>query len=186
VITLAKHWIDGEWLDSDNVSDSINPATGSVLGQWADGGEPEASAAIAAARRAFGTSVWSRDRGLRNQVLTEMAEHFQAHAEELGANDSSRKSLVLPDHRPTPPNPRQDRSLCRVGELSLRHVHSVNFGATSPRGDITAANGWQQRLQAVPASERVPTTRELRGRLWDSWMPRGTRLTWNVVATSIR
>jgi betaine-aldehyde dehydrogenase len=82
--TLAKHWIDGEWLDSDNVSDSINPATGSVLGQWADGGEPEASAAIAAARRAFGTSVWSRDRALRNQVLTEMAEHFQAHAEELG------------------------------------------------------------------------------------------------------
>jgi betaine-aldehyde dehydrogenase len=82
--TLAKHWIDGGWLDSDNVSDSINPATGAVLGQWADGGEREASAAIAAARRAFDTSVWSRDRSLRNQVLTEMAEHFEAHAEELG------------------------------------------------------------------------------------------------------
>jgi betaine-aldehyde dehydrogenase len=81
---LAKHWIDGERLDSDNVSESINPATGAALGQWADGGEREASAAIAAARRAFDTSVWSRDRALRNQVLTEMAEHFQAHAEELG------------------------------------------------------------------------------------------------------
>jgi betaine-aldehyde dehydrogenase len=50
---IAKHWIDGEWVGSGTVSESVNPATGAVLGQWADGGEAEARAAIAAARRAF-------------------------------------------------------------------------------------------------------------------------------------
>ena len=32
---IAKHWIDGEWVGSSTVSESINPATGAVLpGQW--------------------------------------------------------------------------------------------------------------------------------------------------------
>jgi betaine-aldehyde dehydrogenase len=81
---IAKHWIDGEWTGSATVLESINPATGAVLGQWADGGEAEARAAIAAARRAFDTSPWSRDRNLRHQALNEMADRFDAHAEELG------------------------------------------------------------------------------------------------------
>jgi len=81
---IAKHWIDGEWTGSAAVSESVNPATGAVLGRWADGGEAEARAAIAAARRAFSTSPWSRDRSLRHRALSEMADHFDAHAEELG------------------------------------------------------------------------------------------------------
>ena len=81
---VAKHWIDGDWIGSDTVSESINPATGEVLGRWADGGEAEARAAIAAARRAFDTSLWSRDRNLRHKALTEMADRFDAHAEEVG------------------------------------------------------------------------------------------------------
>ena len=82
--TIARHWIDGEWVESDTVSESINPATGEVLGRWEDGGETEARAAIAAARRAFDTSPWSRDRSLRNKALIEMADAFDAHADELG------------------------------------------------------------------------------------------------------
>ena len=62
-----------------------NPATGAVLGEWADGGEAEARAAIAAARRAFDTASWSRDRVLRHRALSEMADRFDAHADELGA-----------------------------------------------------------------------------------------------------
>jgi acyl-CoA reductase-like NAD-dependent aldehyde dehydrogenase len=73
---IAKHWIDGEWTGSGTVSESINPATGAVLGRWADGGEAEARAAIAAARRAFDTSPWSRDRSLRHRALNEMADGF--------------------------------------------------------------------------------------------------------------
>jgi acyl-CoA reductase-like NAD-dependent aldehyde dehydrogenase len=81
---LARHWINGEWVGSDQVSESINPATGEVLGRWADGGELEARAAVAAARRAFDTTTWSRDRDLRNRALIEMADRFDAHIEELG------------------------------------------------------------------------------------------------------
>ena len=81
---IARHWIDGEWVGSDTVSESVNPATGAVLGQWADGGEAEARAAIAAARRAFDTSPWSRDPSLRHRALTEMADRFDARAQELG------------------------------------------------------------------------------------------------------
>ena len=81
--TIAQHWIDGEWIDSDTVAESVNPATGEVLGQWYDGGEAEARACVAAARRAFDTSSWARDRGLRNQV-PEMADRFASHADELG------------------------------------------------------------------------------------------------------
>jgi acyl-CoA reductase-like NAD-dependent aldehyde dehydrogenase len=81
---IAMHWIDGEWVDSPTVSESVNPATGAVLGRWADGGEAEARAAIAAARSAFEKSAWARDRQLRHKALTEMAERFEAHAAELG------------------------------------------------------------------------------------------------------
>jgi acyl-CoA reductase-like NAD-dependent aldehyde dehydrogenase len=81
---IAKHWIDGKWIASDRVSESINPATGAALGKWADGGETEARAAVAAARRVFDTSTWGRDRDLRSHVLTELAARFDAHAEELG------------------------------------------------------------------------------------------------------
>jgi betaine-aldehyde dehydrogenase len=30
---IAKHWIDGEWTSSGTVSESVNPATGAVLGR---------------------------------------------------------------------------------------------------------------------------------------------------------
>jgi betaine-aldehyde dehydrogenase len=92
---IAKHWIDGEWIGSGTVSDSINPATGAVLGRWADGGEAEARAAIAAARRAFGTSPWSRDRTLRHRALSEMADRFDAHADELGALVTKENGKIL-------------------------------------------------------------------------------------------
>src|ERR1700749_2288622 len=92
---IAKHWIGGQWTDSGTVSESVNPATGVVLGQWADGGEAEARAAIAAARRAFETSAWSRDRGLRNQALSEMADRFDAHADELGALVTKENGKIL-------------------------------------------------------------------------------------------
>jgi acyl-CoA reductase-like NAD-dependent aldehyde dehydrogenase len=82
--TIAQHWIGGEWFGSGAVSESINPATGEVLGQWHEGGEAEASAAIAAARRAFVATGWSRDRSLRHRALSEMADLFDSHADDLG------------------------------------------------------------------------------------------------------
>jgi betaine-aldehyde dehydrogenase len=80
---MARHWIDGTWLESDLVTNSHNPATGELLGRFADGGEAEARAAVAAARRAFAGTAWGRDRVLRSRALLELAERFEAHTTEL-------------------------------------------------------------------------------------------------------
>jgi betaine-aldehyde dehydrogenase len=80
---LARHWIDGAWLESELVADSYNPATGEVVGRFADGGAVEARAAIRAARHAFEGTVWGRDRGLRHRALLELAELFEACAPQL-------------------------------------------------------------------------------------------------------
>src|SRR5229473_5943061 len=55
----ARHWINGEWIGSSTVANSINPSTGEVLGQYSAGGRVEAAAAIAAARKAFDAGGWS-------------------------------------------------------------------------------------------------------------------------------
>jgi hypothetical protein len=93
---IARHRIDGEWTGSGAVSESVNPATGEVLGRWADGGEAEAWAAVAAARRAFDTSPWSRDRSLRHRAPDEMAARFDARAEELGMLVTKEKARSWP------------------------------------------------------------------------------------------
>jgi betaine-aldehyde dehydrogenase len=83
VTEMARHWIGGAWLESELVADSHNPATGELLGRFADGGEAEAQAAVSAARGAFAHTSWGRDRALRSRVLLELAEGFDARAPEL-------------------------------------------------------------------------------------------------------
>src|ERR1700735_5385340 len=92
---IAEHWIGGEWVGSDTVKQSVNPATGVVLGRWADGGEAEARAAIAGGRRAFAASTWPRDPSLRHRALNEMADRFDAHADELGALVTKENGKIL-------------------------------------------------------------------------------------------
>ena len=40
--TIAQHWIGGEWVDSEHHGDSVNPATGEIIGRYAQGGVAEA------------------------------------------------------------------------------------------------------------------------------------------------
>ena len=49
----ALHWIGGQWLDSDEHRESINPATGELIGSYAKGGHTEAELAVTGALRAF-------------------------------------------------------------------------------------------------------------------------------------
>ena len=60
--SVAMHWIDGKWADSDEHRDSVNPATGEVIGSYAMGGPKEAQAAIVAAKRAFADPAWRINR----------------------------------------------------------------------------------------------------------------------------
>src|SRR3954469_23315784 len=81
--THAEHLIDGRWQSSSVVSQSFSPATGEPLGTFADGGAREAQAAIDAARRAFRTTTWSRDRQLRGRALLQMAELLERRREQF-------------------------------------------------------------------------------------------------------
>jgi betaine-aldehyde dehydrogenase len=81
--TSAKHWIDGQWADSDEHRESVNPATGEVIGSYAMAGPKEAQAAIEAARRAFADPGWRTNRLLRAEVLNRMADRFQERTDDL-------------------------------------------------------------------------------------------------------
>lgn len=81
--TPALNWIDGQWLDSGDYKDSIDPATYERIGQYAEGGLHEAQQGIAAAQRAFHHSPWKDDRGLRARVLLELADAFERNASAL-------------------------------------------------------------------------------------------------------
>src|SRR5262249_9316224 len=60
-----------------------NPATGAVLGRAADATIADAERAIAAARRAFDTTQWSRDRELRVRCLRQLHGALLDHADHL-------------------------------------------------------------------------------------------------------
>lgn len=81
--SVAKHWIDGGWADSGEHRESVNPATGKVIGSYAMAGPKEAQAAIDAATRAFADPVWRTDRRLRARVLNRMADRFEARTDDL-------------------------------------------------------------------------------------------------------
>jgi betaine-aldehyde dehydrogenase len=80
---VALHWIDGGWVDSGDHHDSVNPATGEVIGQYSMGTPKEAALAIEAAKRAFNGSSWRTDRLLRARVLNRMADRFEEQSDEL-------------------------------------------------------------------------------------------------------
>ncbi len=82
-LLTARHWIDGEWVDSADRLDSIDPATGKIIGHYANGGAAEALQAVAVARRTFVETEWRENRRLRARALNEMADRFEARSEDL-------------------------------------------------------------------------------------------------------
>jgi len=63
--------------------ETIDPATEEVLGRAADASVADAERAIAAARRAFDTTEWSRDRELRVRCLRQLHGALLDHADHL-------------------------------------------------------------------------------------------------------
>ena len=93
----ARHWINGEWITSATIADSISPSTGEVLGQYSAGGRAEAAAAIAAAREAFDAGVWAHDPQLRARALFELAERLDERAETIARTLSREMGKALRD-----------------------------------------------------------------------------------------
>src|SRR6185369_9833289 len=82
--------IDGKWVEaaSGKTFDSINPATGEVLAQVAEGDAEDIRRAVAAARRAFDGS-WSKWKPYeRQQVLLKLADLVEQHIDDLTMLDT--------------------------------------------------------------------------------------------------
>ncbi|MGD9895399.1 MAG: aldehyde dehydrogenase family protein, partial [Dehalococcoidia bacterium] len=95
----ALHWIGGHWLDSGEHGQSIDPATGEAIGNYAKGGRNEAELAVKAALRAFRGTDWKDNRSLRARVLNGMAARFEARAEDLARLLAMEVGRILPDAR---------------------------------------------------------------------------------------
>jgi betaine-aldehyde dehydrogenase len=91
----GMHWIDGQWLDSGEHRESINPATGEIIGSYAYGRRKEAELAVNAAVRAFHETDWKHNRHLRAGVLNAMAARFEARAEHLVQLLSTENGKIL-------------------------------------------------------------------------------------------
>ena len=94
-VELARHWINGEWIGSSTVANSISPSTAEVLGQYSAGGRTEAASAIAAARKAFDAGVWSHDPQLRSRALLELADRLDERADAIALTISREEGKTL-------------------------------------------------------------------------------------------
>jgi 5-carboxymethyl-2-hydroxymuconic-semialdehyde dehydrogenase len=59
---MIKHWINGREVESKEVFETVNPATGEVITEVASGGADEINAAVAAAKEAFPSGPAPRPR----------------------------------------------------------------------------------------------------------------------------
>jgi betaine-aldehyde dehydrogenase len=93
----TRHWINGEWIGSSTVANSISPSTGEVLGQYSAGGRTEAAFAIAAARKAFDAGGWSHDPQLRSRALLELADRLDERADAIALTISREMGKTFGD-----------------------------------------------------------------------------------------
>jgi aldehyde dehydrogenase (NAD+) len=94
--------IDGRWIDSASgkTFPTVNPATGEVLAQVAEGDRPDIDAAARAARRAFEQGPWRRMSAReRGRLLSKLADLIEANSEELAALETLDNGKPIQDSR---------------------------------------------------------------------------------------
>ena len=127
--------IDGELraARSGQVFETVNPATGAVLGVAADGGAADLDEAIGAARRAFDGTDWSTDVELRVRGLRQLQAAFERHADEIRAmtvaETGSPLSLTYSAQLDTPVG-----SLGWVADLAEGYEWETDLGNAEPLG----------------------------------------------------
>jgi phenylacetaldehyde dehydrogenase len=86
-----KLLIGGEWVDAvdGGTFETLDPATGQVLGRVPAGDKADVDRAVAAARRAFRDAAWKHiGPSERGQLVWRLADLIQEHAEEFAVIDS--------------------------------------------------------------------------------------------------
>ncbi len=98
----ADAFIDGRFqpAQSRNRFETVNPATGEVLGSVASCGEADVDRAVAAARRSFDDGCWSRAAPeARKEVLLRLANLVRENAEEIAVLESLDSGKTITDCR---------------------------------------------------------------------------------------
>jgi gamma-glutamyl-gamma-aminobutyraldehyde dehydrogenase len=87
----TRFFIDGRFVDAVDGGrfESVNPATSEVIASVAAANEKDVDAAVAAARRAFRSGVWSRMKPReRMEILYRFCDLIDEHAEQLAVLDT--------------------------------------------------------------------------------------------------
>ncbi|MFV4914288.1 aldehyde dehydrogenase family protein [Microbacterium lacticum] len=128
----ATHYIGGDWIAQGEIRDSIDPATGDVLGQYHDADLDVARQAITAARTAFTTLSWRHDRELRAKVLWELSEAVERNLDKiaLAITLENGKPLGQAQFELSIAAPKL-RYFAGLALTDLGHAASVYDGATS-------------------------------------------------------
>lgn len=79
----VRHWIGGEYVDSRDSGESVNPATGEPIGGYADGDADTMQRAIDTAQAAFITTDWAGDHMLRASALSHLGDAFAAQRSDI-------------------------------------------------------------------------------------------------------
>ena len=90
-----RHFINGEFVASDNRFEDINPATGEVIAEVCEGGHREVDAAVAAAREALGGPWGQLPMPERMALLQRLAAGIEARAEEFARAESDDNGMPL-------------------------------------------------------------------------------------------
>ena len=102
VTVRSQAFIDGAYVDaaSGETFDCISPGTGRTIAQVASCGEEDVDRAVAGARRAFESGVWSRlAPKKRKRILQRFAGLMETHAEELALLETLDMGKPITDSR---------------------------------------------------------------------------------------
>ena len=90
-IAMQKMLIDGKWVESVSGKrfETINPSTGEVICDVAEGDKADVDLAVKAARKAFESGPWSKLAPAgRGVLLNKLADAMESHLDELAALES--------------------------------------------------------------------------------------------------
>ncbi len=135
VVGEERLLIDGELRPgrSGRVFETVNPATGEVLGIAADGDGGDMDDAIAAARRAFDTTDWSTNVARRVEGIRQLRRAFERNADAIRAmtvaETGSPLSFTYSAQLDAPVE-----SLGWVADLAESYQWETDLGDASPMG----------------------------------------------------
>jgi len=97
LINTAENLIAGQWLAASEgaTAQSINPASGAVMGTYAVGTVADVDRAAAVAREVFESSAWVHSPRQRAQVLLDYADRLDAAKEQIARQMSQENGKLL-------------------------------------------------------------------------------------------